>query len=419
MKNMKNKLFLFLALTSLIIPTTVAFAEEEGTPSPTPEEVKPTADPTESPNPTASATPTPTTEPTPTEAPVQPSEKDTEALLEKLTVSKGTWNKKFAKDTFDYTVTVDSDVSGIIISATAYGNGEATGDIGTKSLENGENVFRITVTSKDGKASNQYTIKVVRATSNLNLKSLKIKGQNLNEVFTPTTLKYTADITYNVESVTVQAAAEDENATVTVTGSSNLTVGKNTIRITVKNQAGDSKEYQIIVTRGSEEDLNSTTDDDDDTGVETSMATSASQAIVKSENPNSGNTLKYVLVVIFCILLLAIAGIGIYFYIKTGDSQKRKQKKLEKLQKKQEKLNHELTGLGKEVAQAEEEELLEEEPETEQEEVLDEIDELEDTIELDNSEQLDEKTKEIKPEQPRRRADRNVLEDFDDLFLDE
>ena len=419
MKNVKKKLFLFLTLGTLLIPAMGVYAEEpdekqEPTASATPVPTAPVdPTPTESPKPT----PTPPTEPT---TPEKPKEEDTEAKLSGLKVSQGTWNTKFSPTHFDYTITVKPEVSGIIITPDAYGNGTVTGDTGTKSLQNGENTFKITVTAKEGGNTNTYTLKVIRATDNLKLKSLKIRGQNLNEIFSANTKQYTADVTYNVQSITVQAAAEDDHATVSVTGSSNLSVGRNVVRIIVKNEVGDEEEYQIIVNRSSEEDLGeeSPTDDDDENDTSESILSSTDNTQIQTPTKKKNNTVKYVLVVVFCMVLLAIAGLGIYFYMKTGDSAKRREKKIEKLKKKQEKLNKELTGLIPIIP--EQEEIKEEDSieELEEAELIDELDELEDTIELE-PEGFEEEIETKKRTRVERKSDQNVLEDIDDLFLDE
>lgn len=318
-------------------------------------------------------------------------------------------------------------LSALIIAPVSTYAVETTPDPTDPGTSEGENTFVIVVKTKEGKET-KYTLKITRATSNLNLKSLKIVGQNINEVFDKDTHEYTSDVTYNVQSVKVQAAAEDDNATVTVLGSSDLNVGRNVVRILVKNQSGESKEYKIIVTRGSEEDLKG--DDEGEEVVSSEVEESSSEVVTPPQNnnnnddPGEGNTLTYILVVILCLLLLAIGIIGIFFYIKTGDKDgKRRQKKLEKLEKKRQKIEEQLTGLMpvinedtiKEVVK---EEKQEEKPEEKVEIVKEETtDDLDDTIEMDVIDfEIEDKDVEKKP---KKRVERNVLEDFDDLFLDE
>ncbi len=415
MKKFLNKIFLCLSLMAMLAPTTYVFAEEEGntgtTPTPTPTATPPSTDP----DPVDPVTPTPTppekpdTSPTPTPTPSNKPTPTPSSSPESNEVELSIQGVKTTKSGNKYTAVVPSSTESITIVAT---KGKVQGD-GTHSLKEGKNTFSVTGAGKT------YTVEVTRATADLSLKSLGIQGQNLNESFEAGVLNYTADIPNNIENLNIKYATTTNNKDVRVqiVGDKNLKVGQNTVQVIVKNAAGETQEYRINVTRKSEDEEPEETDkDDEDTNTVSSSEDSTTSQIVMPdlEKADKGNPLRYVLVVLFCLVLLAISGIGIYFYIKTGDSEKRKQKKLEKLKKKQEKLNHELTNLNAADEETDTEILGEEQPEKENK-----IDELEDTIELDNI-NLEEETKEVEVTQnPKRRSDRNVLEDFDDLFLDE
>lgn len=411
MKRWKKNLFLFFALSALVLPTFGVFAEEEGGNTPTdPEtpEVTPTPDPTDDPT-----TPEESPEPTPSEPPVVQSD----GYLKSLSVAGVKFDQTFQKTVTEYSAVVTSKTTSINISAVPEVETDTidSSEIGFQNLKSGLNTFEIHVKTKEGKTTT-YTLKITRATSNMKLKSLKIVGQNLNQMFDPDTYEYTADVTYNVQSIKVQATPEDDNATVTVLGSSDLDVGRNTVRVLVKNQSGESVEYTIIVTRGSEEDLM----EDDDEGVTSSEVEESDSSVVPPiddvEDPGKGNTLTYVLVCLLCLLLLAIGIIGIYFYVRSGNkSEKRRQKKLEKLQRKQQKIEQEMTGL---LPKIPEEEVVENNL-SEEENVSNLEADLDDTIEMDTVNLEEEEDIKPKKEEAKKRADRNVLEDFDDLFLDE
>ncbi len=412
MKRWKKNLFLFFALSALVLPTFGVFAEEEGGNTPTdPEtpEVTPTPDPTDDPT-----TPEESPEPTPSEPPVVQSD----GYLKSLSVAGVTFDQTFQKTVTEYSAVVTSKTTSINISAVPEVETDTidSSEIGFQNLKSGLNTFEIHVKTKEGKTTT-YTLKITRATSNMKLKSLRIVGQNLNQMFDPDTYEYTADVTYNVQSIKVQATPEDDNATVTVLGSSDLDVGRNTVRILVKNETGrESEEYTIIVTRGSEEDLM----EDDDEGVTSSEVEESDSSVVPPiddvEDPGKGNTLTYVLVCLLCLLLLAIGIIGIYFYVRSGNkSEKRRQKKLEKLQRKQQKIEQEMTGL---LPKIPEEEVVENNL-SEEENVSNLEADLDDTIEMDTVNLEEEEDIKPKKEEAKKRADRNVLEDFDDLFLDE
>lgn len=420
MKKIINKLFLIFAIVSLIVPTTFVSATEtpeNGTGNSGGEVSTPVGGESDNNGNTGGATEGGNTQtPTPSPTPETPK---IEAKLDSLEVSGYKLKEEFSKERREYTLTVKSDVQSVTINARAAEGVTVSGHTGAQELKEGLNTFEIvsSVANDDGTIDSiPYKVKITRSTSDLGLKILSIKGHPLNETFDPTITDYTADVSYDTQSVIVNAGANNGDAKPQISGNSNLKVGKNTVRIIVKNSSGETQEYRIIVNRASEEEQE---ENDDDTTSATSSETVTSSEVVTTpseddsdDNNNSGNTLKYVLVVIFCIILLIIAGLGIYFYVRTGNIEKRKQKRIEKLKKKQAKIDQELTALLPVIT----DEIIEEHnkkiTDSENEEFDDK--DFEDTIELD--EIVEEKT-ETTPS--RKRVDKNVLEDFDDLFLDE
>ena len=86
--------------------------------------------------------------------------------------------------------------------------------------------------------------------SDNSLKSLTISPGTLSPSFKYSTTKYTATVASNVTSVAVDAQVSNSKATVeSVTGNTDLKVGENTIKITVKAENGTIAVYTIIVTR--------------------------------------------------------------------------------------------------------------------------------------------------------------------------
>lgn len=404
MKKIINKVFLVFAIVSLILPTTFVNATEQTENT----GANNTLENGESQN-GENTSGEDETIPSPT-----PETNKLEAKLDSLEVKEYKKIKdEFSKDKTDYSLTVKSDVEKITINASA-GEGVTVTGTGEQELKEGLNTF--TITALAGSEHTTYTIKVTRSTSDLGLKILSITGHPLNETFDPTILDYTADVSYDTQSVIVKAGANNKDATPQISGNSNLKVGKNTVRIIVKNSSGESQEYRIIVNRASEEEQVAS---DDNTTSGTSSEEITSEEVVtppteddSDNDSDSSNTLKYVLVVIFCIILLIIAGLGIYFYIRTGNSEKRKQKRIEKLKKKQAKIDEELTALLPVIT----DEMIEKHKSQNSDNEIEEFDdeEFEDTIELDEV-----KEEKVESTPSRKRVEKNVLEDFDDLFLDE
>jgi hypothetical protein len=86
------------------------------------------------------------------------------ASLASLTVSEGVLTPAFSSTVYHYTVNVAHSVSSLTIAATpADPNAHITGDIGTRPLNVGDNLFTITVTAEDGVTTQNYTVTVNRA----------------------------------------------------------------------------------------------------------------------------------------------------------------------------------------------------------------------------------------------------------------
>ena len=84
---------------------------------------------------------------------------------------------------------------------------------------------------------------------NANLKSLSLDAKGLFPEFNKNTTEYYLVVDLTVEEINVQATAENEKATVTITGNKNLEEGQNTIQIVVKAEDGTIKNYFIYVTK--------------------------------------------------------------------------------------------------------------------------------------------------------------------------
>ena len=148
-----------------------------------------------------------------------------------------------------YTYTYDSTVTSINVSATLE-DSNATITSGTGVYSSGDSGANIVVTAEDGTVKT-YVIKFSRNKSSDNtLKSLSIDGYSFNETFSPTTTLYTATVPGTVDSINVNAVANDSNATISSgTGSHSLNYGANTIQVRVTAENGTTKDYTITVTR--------------------------------------------------------------------------------------------------------------------------------------------------------------------------
>ena len=249
--------------------------------------------------------------------------KSNDATIKNLSIKNGTLDKAFKQSDEEYIVTVAKDVTGLEFNIELSDKKAGTKIANNSSIHTGT-IVKVVVTAEDGKTNKTYKFTVKKEESNLNLKSLKIKGYALNETFNTNILEYTADIPFEATDVTIQAATEDSNATVKITGATGLIVGKNTVTVTVTDTSGNQRTYKVVVTRLAEDERVETGHSSKYTSPTSSNAAGVGTS---DEDSGSNHTLRYVFVTIGCLILLAIGGIGIYFYIITSTKKKDKKSK--------------------------------------------------------------------------------------------
>lgn len=396
MKKVCEKLLLLVMLLGMVASPIYVYAEEpdestgteekEETEKPT-EPSTPTEDPTTEPEPSK---PTPTATPAPKIIP----------RLTSLTVEGFNLNEAFDAEKTNYSLTVPASTTKITIVATAIDGCTVFSGNGSHDLVEGKTatiniVVKVKKEIDPEQPTQTYTLKVTRPTESVALRSLMVSGHSLNETFSQTNYTYTMTVPYDTTSLNISAVAENDSDTVEIEGADNLEVGENEVTITVRSESGKEASYQILVTREEEsEDAN-----------QTSNMTSNLVVDEKSEN----SLIKYILITVGCVVLIAIAAVGIIFYMKSASPEKKKEKEARKKAKQE----------AKEAATKKEEKVEEptekkEEPATPtegsktqsdakpQEEMIDVLDDLEDTKEAPI-------VKDVKDD---------ILEGMDDIFDD-
>ncbi|ULA62415.1 MAG: Cadherin-like beta sandwich domain-containing protein [Nitrospira sp.] len=158
--------------------------------------------------------------------------------LSALTILGQTLNPGFAPNTQIYTVSVASEVTSVMVTATksdpnatmsglvSAGVGQATGQSPITLNGQGTSTTILITVIAPNTSSKIYTITVNRAApaSDNNLSALSVTGQTLAPAFAASTLNYTVNVATNVTSVTVAATKPDPNATL----SGSLTAGAGT-----------------------------------------------------------------------------------------------------------------------------------------------------------------------------------------------
>jgi hypothetical protein len=173
--------------------------------------------------------------------------------LSSLTVSEGIL--AFNKATTSYTVIVDNAITSVTIGATAEDPKATVSGTGTKTLKVYSNTFNIVVTAENG-TKKTYKVNVVRRdadgnagalSTNNNLSSLSVEGCSLN--FLASQLEYRCEVDNLTTKVNVTAKTDDDKATVVIENIDPLSVGDNSITVSVTSESGDVKVYTVIVNR--------------------------------------------------------------------------------------------------------------------------------------------------------------------------
>ena len=158
----------------------------------------------------------------------------------------------FSKDTTSYSVTVESSVENVIVTAQK-AHAKATVNIlpsGPKAISSGETVsFTITVTAEDGTTTKTYNVSVRRAIENdTTLSKVLVNGKSASEVSSGNYSYEASGSAESFEITSVSAVPNDENATITYSESSGSVTESSpkTITITVKNGTKSSS-YTLTV----------------------------------------------------------------------------------------------------------------------------------------------------------------------------
>ena len=158
----------------------------------------------------------------------------------------------FSKDTTSYSVTVESSVENVTVTAQQV-HAKATVNIlpsGSTAISSGQTVsFTITVTAEDTTTTKTYNVSVRRAIENdTTLSKVLVNGKSASEVSSGNYSYEASGSAESFEITSVSAVPNDENATITYSESSGSVTedSPKTITITVKNGTKSSS-YTLTV----------------------------------------------------------------------------------------------------------------------------------------------------------------------------
>lgn len=167
------------------------------------------------------------------------------------------------------------------------------------------------------------------ASDNANLSALKISPGSLEPTFATTLREYYVTVPNSIDMVIVSALTEDEKASVSVSGSTGLSVGENKVIITVTAENGLEKRYYIFVTRekkapeptGAPEPEVTPEPEGIEEGIHATVRGELTFLTFGKGYLVSGDHLDYVAPTGYEETLLYIDGIRLKAYVKRGDPQ--------------------------------------------------------------------------------------------------
>ena len=183
-------------------------------------------------------------------------EKSNVATLDKLTVTNGSFNPSFNKDTLKYNVTVPVETTEFDVSATTTEpHASITSGIGHYTMTESTKEIDVVVVSEDLTETKTYKLNISRTKSSDNtLSSITVSEGNLSPEFNKNTTAYTVNVGGSIDSIDIEATLSDSRAKIlSGTGTHDLNVGNNTVTITVESESGARQNYVINVVRAKKE----------------------------------------------------------------------------------------------------------------------------------------------------------------------
>lgn len=178
------------------------------------------------------------------------------ATLDSLTVTNGSFNPSFNKDTLEYNVTVPVETTDFDVNATTTEpHASITSGVGHYSMTESTKKIEVVVASEDLTETKTYKLNISRTKSSDNtLSSITVSEGSLSPAFNQNTTSYTVNVGGSVDSIDIEATLSDSRAKIlSGTGTHDLNVGNNTITITVESESGAKQNYVITVVRAKKE----------------------------------------------------------------------------------------------------------------------------------------------------------------------
>lgn len=174
------------------------------------------------------------------------------ATLDSLTVTNGSFNPSFSKDTLEYSVTVPVETTEFNVSGvTTESHANITSGVGHYTMTESSTRVEVVVVSEDLSVTNTYILNITRTKSSVNtLSDITVSEGTLTPTFASNKTSYTVNVAGDIDSIEIGATLTDSRAKIlSGTGTHQLNVGSNTITIEVESESGAKQNYTINVIR--------------------------------------------------------------------------------------------------------------------------------------------------------------------------
>lgn len=172
------------------------------------------------------------------------------ANLSMITTNVGILTPEFMSEELEYKINVENTIDTITILGTPEVSTTKVNGNGTYSLVSGENQIILTTLAEDKVTSKTYKIIVTKDKSdNDNIKNIILEEGKITPEFNPNILEYKVNVPNEILKGTFHVELEDEKASYEIIGNDNFIVGENIVKIIVTSESGETKEYEITITR--------------------------------------------------------------------------------------------------------------------------------------------------------------------------
>ena len=255
------------------------------------------------------------------------------ANLETLRIDREGLIPEFKPEIYKYYLTVPKEIENLEIEVVPQNKNASIEISGNNQLVDGLNIIKIKVISEDKSKVNVYELQVTKTvdleSANTNLQTLAIENAMLNPSFDNNITSYSVEVANSVENLRLLAIPENENASVEISGDTNLKEGRNELKIVVTAQNKfTKKEILIDVYRRNEVEEEEYEKRQEDNAQKIEEAynignnykineMASTEEIDKNLNKQSNRNFLYMAIVVLMVILSGVLGIIVYkIYLK-------------------------------------------------------------------------------------------------------